>query len=84
MNISSVVLRSRPEALSAVRDSLAALPGVEVHAATCDGRLVITLQDAATASAADTFVKLHDIAGVMSVAMIYQYSDGPEIQEARP
>lgn len=84
MNISSVVLRSRPETLSSVRDSLAALPGVEVHAATEDGRLVITLQDAATASAADTFVKLHDIAGVMSVAMIYQYSDGPEIQEARP
>jgi nitrate reductase NapD len=75
MNISSVVLRARPEALGEVNGSLAALPGVEIHASTEDGRIVLTLEDAGTARAADTFVKLHDIHGVMSVAMIYQYSD---------
>ena len=75
MNISSVVLRARPVALDAVRSALSILPGVEVHAATEDGRLVLTLEDAGTASAADTFVRLHDIPGVMSVSMIYQYSD---------
>ena len=78
MNISSVVLRARRGALDEVRRSLAALPGVEVHAATDDGRLVITLEDAGADSAADTFVKLHDIQGVMSVAMIYQYSESTE------
>jgi nitrate reductase NapD len=78
MNISSAVLRARHGALDEVRRSLAALPGVEVHAATDDGRLVVTLEDAGTASAADTFVKLHDIQGVMSVAMIYQYSESTE------
>jgi periplasmic nitrate reductase NapD len=80
MNISSVVLRTRRGALDEVRRLLVALPGVEVHAATDDGRLVITLEDAGTDSAADTFVKLHDIQGVMSVAMIYQYSETPEIR----
>lgn len=82
MNISGIVLRARPERAAAVRDSVAALPGVEVHAATGDGRLVLTLEDAGSASAADTFVKLHDIQGVMSVAMIYQYSDESGTQEA--
>ena len=82
MNISGIVLRARPENAAEIRDSLAALPGVEVHAATGDGRLVLTLEDAGTASAADTFVKLHDIRGVMSVAMIYQYSDESGTQEA--
>jgi nitrate reductase NapD len=75
MNISSAVLRARHGALDEVRRSLAALPGVEVHAVTDDGRLVLTLEDAGTGGAADTFVKLHDIRGVMSVAMIYQYSE---------
>ncbi|MEW6690749.1 MAG: chaperone NapD, partial [Pseudomonadota bacterium] len=51
-NISGVVLRARPENVAAVRESLAALPGVEVHAASEDGRIVVTLEDAATASAA--------------------------------
>lgn len=82
MNISGIVLRTRPEHAGEVRATLAALPGVEVHAATGDGRLVLTLEDAGTASAADTFVRLHDIRGVMSVAMIYQYSDESGIQEA--
>lgn len=82
MNISGIVLRTRPEHAGEVRATLAALPGVEVHAATSDGRLVLTLEDAGTASAADTFVRLHDIRGVMSVAMIYQYSDESGIQEA--
>lgn len=75
MNISSVVLRARPAELSDVKRALGQLPGVEVHASTQDGRLVITLEDAGTTSAAETFVKLHEIRGVMSVAMIYQYSD---------
>jgi nitrate reductase NapD len=82
MNISGIVLRTRPEHSGEVQATLAALPGVEVHAATGDGRLVLTLEDAGTASAADTFVRLHDIRGVMSVAMIYQYSDEPGTQEA--
>jgi periplasmic nitrate reductase NapD len=82
MNISGVVLRARPQDTARIRDALAALPGVEVHAATGDGRFVLTLEDAGTGRAADTFVKLHDIAGVMSVAMIYQYSDDSGNQEA--
>ena len=82
MNISSVVLRAHPASLGDVKRSLEAMPGVELHAATADGRLVITLEDAGTASAADTFVKLHDIGGVMSVAMIYQYSEEPAPQES--
>ena len=82
MNISGIVLRTRPERAGEVRATLASLPGVEVHVVTGDGRLVLTLEDAGTASAADTFVKLHDIRGVMSVAMIYQYSDESGSQEA--
>lgn len=82
MNISSVVLRALPASLNEVKRALAALPGVELHAATADGRLVVSIEDAGTARAADTFIRLHDIRGVMSVAMIYQYSDEPKLQES--
>lgn len=75
MNISSVVLRAHPDCIDDVKEVLMALPGIELHAAADDGRLVISIEDAGTARAADTFVKLHDIRGVMSVAMIYQYSE---------
>ena len=45
MNISSAVLRAHPAQVDSVRGALEKLPGVEVHAATSDGRLVVTLED---------------------------------------
>jgi len=82
MNISSVVVQARPERLAEVRASLAALPGVEVHGESPEGKLVLTLEDDAsdsTRSAADRYVALNNIPGVLSAAMIYQFSD--EISE---
>ena len=82
MNISSIVVQARPERLADVRVRLAALPGVEIHAESPQGMLVITLEEtseASTTGAADRFVALHQIPGVLSAAMIYQFSD--EINE---
>lgn len=75
MNISSVVIRTRPEQLETVRGRVAALPGVEVHAATPEGRLVVTLEDTSVATAADTFIRLHNVDGVLGASLVYQYSD---------
>jgi nitrate reductase NapD len=78
MNISSVVIRCLPEQLAAVRLRLAALAGVEVHGENPEGRLVITLEDSDVCTAADTYVALHDLPGVLSATLVYQYADdGP-------
>lgn len=83
MNISSLIVRVRPQRASAVRAALSELPGVEVHTVTDDGRLVVTIEDTSTAAAADTYVRLHAIKDVASVAMIYQYSDESSCEEIR-
>jgi nitrate reductase NapD len=75
MNISSVVIRARPDELEAVRGRVAVLPGVEVHLALPEGRLVITLEDSSVATAADTFIALHNVDGVLGASLVYQYSD---------
>lgn len=75
MNISSIVLHVVPERLSEVRSALAAMPGVDIHAAVEAGKLVLTLEDSDTSSASETYVALHRVPGVFSVALVYQYSD---------
>jgi len=50
------------------------LPGVEIHAQSPEGKVVVTLEDDDTNTAADSYVALHGIPGVASVAMVYQYS----------
>lgn len=83
MNISSVIVQTRPERLADVHAALAALPGVEIHAESPEGKLVITLEDDSTRTAADRYVDLNNIPGVLSAAMVYQFSDDiSETEEA--
>lgn len=84
MNISSILLHVVPERLSEVRSAVAAMPGVEIHAVAEEGKLVLTLEDQDTGSASDTYIALHKVPGVFSVALVYQYSDDiHEVQEKK-
>ena len=82
MNISSVILRARPEKLGGVRNGLAAIPGVEIHADGNDGRLVLTIEDGEACAPPDVFRKLHELDGVISASLVYQYCDDGLPQEA--
>lgn len=75
MNISSVILHVVPERLEQACAVLSEMPGVEIHARNAEGKVVVTVEDSDTNSAADSYVALHGIPGVASVAMVYQYSD---------
>lgn len=75
MNISSVILHVVPERLEEAGALLSRMPGVEIHAQSPEGKVVVTVEDSDTNSAADSYVALHGIPGVASVAMVYQYSD---------
>jgi nitrate reductase NapD len=78
MNLSSVVLRAVPERLPELRAALAARPGHEVHGEHAAGRLAITIESESAGAAADAYVALHDLPGVLAVSLIYQYGDdGP-------
>jgi nitrate reductase NapAB chaperone NapD len=44
MNISSVLVNAQPQVLHDVQRDLAALHGVEIHVATADGRLIVTIE----------------------------------------
>jgi nitrate reductase NapD len=78
MNISSVVIQSHPERVAEVQAALLAIPGVEIHAVTEAFRIAATLEDTSTSRAADTYVALHDLPGVLTVTLIYQYDDADE------
>jgi len=78
MNISSVVIVTRPELSERLAAQLGRLPGVEVQARAADGRIAATLEDHDAATVADTYVRLNTLPDVQSVSLIYQYSDDIE------
>ena len=73
MNISGVIVHAHPGRVRAVRAALAALPGVEIHGATDDGRLIVTVEDRNGADPGDTMLSLHRIDGVLAAAMVYHH-----------
>ena len=74
MNISGVVVHAHPKHLQAVKTQLIAIPGVEVHAATDDGRIVVTIENDPVAMV-DTMNSFHDIKGMLSASLIYHHFD---------
>lgn len=78
MDIASAVVHAAPGRAGEVRAQLERLSGVEIHAETPDGRFVVTAEDTAAATAADAVVQFHRLDGVLSAAMVYQYSDTQE------
>jgi nitrate reductase NapD len=83
MNISSLIVDVRPECLAGVQGTLLKWPGVEVHAATPQGKLIVTVETDAAASSTDAFARIAAVEGVMSVAMVYHQVE-PELEQEIP
>lgn len=81
MNISSLIVDVQPAALSTVRHELKRWPGVEIHAATTLGKIVLTVETESDADTTDTFARIGAIDGVMSVALAYhQIEPEPDLE----
>ncbi len=83
MNISGILVHAAPARLEAVRRALELMPGVEIHTITDDGRLVVTVEDAAEVNSGDTVLAIHRIDGVLSAALVYHNFES-ELDEAGP
>ena len=70
IHITSLVVQARPAAVGAVRAAIEQLAGAEVHAATADGRLIVTIEAAGPASSA-CLARIGGLAGVVSTALVF-------------
>lgn len=75
MNLAGVVVRTRPASIEAVQQCIGLLEGVEVHAVSPDGRLVVTVEGDDRSKVADMIYLLDRLEGVLSASMVYENSD---------
>ncbi len=73
MNICGCLVHTTPELVSAASDEMAAFDGVEVHAQTPDGRIVVVVEDTPARLASETIMALHQIPGVISLTLTYHH-----------
>ncbi len=75
MNICGVLVHAHPDRLAAVRAGLAEMPGVDVHAETPEGRLVVTVEEHDGLGASERLADLHKLRGVLSAALVYHHHE---------
>jgi len=84
MNIAGILIHAYPKFVQTVNDQLLKISGVEVHATTDEGKMVVTAENDDDHALADTVMKFQYLDGVLSAAMIYHHYDecDPSEQEA--
>lgn len=84
MNICGCLVSAAPGTAERVRAEAEAMDGVEVHAVTEDGRLVVVVEDTASQRASETIMAIHQIGGVISVTLTYHHFEDLDARETRP
>lgn len=73
-NVCGVLVHVVPERSAEIASELAKLPGVEIHASAENGRLIVTIEDAAGEWAGATLTRIPTIDGVIAASLVYQSS----------
>lgn len=73
MSITGLVIHAVPERTADIQKAIEALEGVEVHKATDDGRLVVTVDNVDDGEATVVFESFRSIAGVLSTSLVYTH-----------
>jgi len=74
-NICGVLVHAQLERVDQIKSQLEEIPGVEVHSATDEGKLVVTVESESRRFVADTITGFTNVNGVLSASMIYQHSE---------
>ena len=81
MNISSAIIHALPGHAAVVQAGLATLAGVEVHAISPEGKLIITIETDDDGSNVATYERIGQLDGVMSAAMVYHQTESEPDKE---
>lgn len=81
MNVSSLIVNARDGHATAVQTLLAQQPGVEIHAASPEGKLIVTIETESDRETVDAFERIAKTEGVLSAAMVYHQIESEPDQE---
>ena len=79
MNISSVIVIPHPDHVEAVRQRLQTIDGVELHAVSPEGKMIVSLEAAGDRETTRLYETISLLDGVLSASMVYhQQESDPE------
>ena len=77
-HIASAIVLARPERLPAVLDAINALDGAEIHAATPEGKVILTLETDREQEILNHLNAISLLDGVLSATLVFHHVARPE------
>jgi nitrate reductase NapD len=81
ISIAGVLVHASPERIGTVQMQLAQLPGVEIHTVTPEGKMVVTVDESEEQTSGESVMRLYDIDGVLSAAVIYHHFENDAAEQ---
>jgi nitrate reductase NapD len=79
MNISSVIVIPHPDRIEVVKTQLVAVAGVELHAVSPEGKMIVTIESESDPETTRIYEVISHLDGVLSASMVYhQHESNPE------
>jgi nitrate reductase NapD len=75
MNICGIMVYLHPQEYDSLRERLQAIPGVEVHGMSEEGRAVVTLEEEDEDRMAQSMFAIQKMEGVLAASMIYHHRE---------
>ncbi|MDW6005364.1 chaperone NapD [Vibrio mangrovi] len=81
VHISSLVVHAVPDALPTIKPQITVLPGAEIYGESEEGKLVVVLESTHQGFITDTIDVIHQMHGVLGVALVYHQIDSEDADE---
>ena len=84
VHISSMVVHASPDGLQSVKHKIEALPGVEIHGESANGKLVVVLESEHESHITDTIDEIRSLDHVLNTVLVYHQIEQSESTETEP
>ena len=75
ISVCGVLVYVHPDKREATEARMLEIPGLEIHGASEEGKLVITVQTDSYRETGDAITRLQNVKGILSISMIYQHAE---------
>jgi len=75
MNICGVLVHAHPDRVAEIASALGRMPGVDLHHRADGARLIVTVEDTASATAIDGLAAIHALPGVVAATLVYHHCE---------